>query len=146
MLDLEHLDLDALEKGSVIPASTVEKVINERRSGKRYSRASLALQSHIERHFKKLGVTVTVIYRQDDLVILTDLEASEYNRRRFDLELKGARRAHRRGQGVDTSGFNSTDRDEHDLAVSRQAHVLVAIRKAQKSYETQEEVRTVPEV
>ena len=144
MLLLQHVNFDLLEKGSIIPVSVCEQVINCKRSDRMYSRKLLPLAGAIAGHFKKNDIIVTVITRNDSIVILTDEEASKYNQRRFKVQLKGAKRAHYRTRGVDHSGFSYEDMERHQRDLEQQATVLTAIRLSQKIYELQPTVRNVP--
>jgi hypothetical protein len=143
-MDLDVIDFGALAKGTVIPAAEVERCLGLSRTHKAYSMAALGLRGAIESHFAADGLTVTVIQRSDDLVILTDREAAEYNRERFRQHVRGLRRSHRRAAGVDPVPLTEQERRDHDRALEIQGRILLAVAAVRREITPRPHERRTP--
>jgi hypothetical protein len=143
-MDLDVIDFGALDKGTVIPAAEVERCLGLPRTHRAYSMAALGLRAAIESHFAVDGVTVTVIQRSDDLVILTDREAAEYNRERFKQHVRGMRRSHRRAAGVNPVPLTEQERRDHDRALEVQGRILLAVAAVRREIAPKPHERRTP--
>jgi hypothetical protein len=124
------INTENLVKGSRVSIREIEEAYGVRFGTDAFQLAALKLTSYLERRFRDRGQIVTVVQRKGDVVILTDAEAATENSRQFDLKVRGAARAHVRGQGVDRSQLNEGDRAVHDRNLESQGRQLSALRAA----------------
>jgi hypothetical protein len=126
----EHpIATNSLSKGDVIAAAYLERAIGAPRETDAYRLGLRRIIDYVTRRLRDRGEIVTIVERKHSLVILTDAEASEYNAQRFNIELRGAARAHARNLGVDRSKLPDAQLAKHDRALETNGRILHAIRR-----------------
>jgi hypothetical protein len=125
-----------LDKGSKVTSEEIERAFCVQVGTSHYQLAMLQACDYVRRKLLERGLFVTVKQRHNDLVVLTDTEASAYNQQRFNAELRGAFRAHARQLGVDRSKLDDKALDKHDRSLEIQGRTLSAIRKSRREVPT----------
>ena len=90
---------DDLKPGDVISRATVETAYNanERRDPVGFQLVMLRAMEDLRKHLRRLHQReLSIRIQADGLVILTDVEAADYNPKRFRDGMRLMRRAHRR--------------------------------------------------
>jgi hypothetical protein len=127
------IDFEAAQKGDIVPAERLERLTGVKRHEKEYALKVLPIKQQIERGLAEMNKHMTVIMRGDDLVLLTDEEASEYNERKSKEHLRGFCRSYVRLRHVDVAGLpDDARRAEHTRRLEVAGAYLVAFKDAQK--------------
>jgi len=127
------MDIDDLELGSVVEASTIEHVLSCNVDDRNYGIKKLALAQFIENEWQsERGFRCTIKHRGDSLVILPHSEASRENPQRLRRALRTAGRAQQRNLDVDPSEFDADDRERHARNLEVDGKTLSAARKARR--------------
>lgn len=127
------VDIEALAKGSAIPAEYLEDAYGMRRETDAFRLKLLALKEKIESEKAGRGEPVTVVAERGGLRILTDSEAATYNPQRFRAGLSAARRSHSRTMAVDAENLTSDERAALDGSIIFQSRVLLGIALGAKN-------------
>ena len=138
------LDFDALEKGQTLPAGELERITNEKRGTNDYRFAVLKLTGRIQDELRDRGRPVTVCTKGDDLLILTDAEASIHNEELYKQRLRQLVRTHRRACEVDVANLTEQQKQEHDGRLLVQGRLLQALAAEKKKLQLEAAKRTVP--
>ena len=138
-------DYDALKKGDVIAAESLEGILLIKRDDARFGLKILGLKEKIESELDARGHPVTVRIDKGSLVILTDEEAAVYNPEQFDLGVRKAGRAHRRTIAVDMNNLEDGNRKKLERRIEVQGRVLQAIRKERRVLSV-EPHRVIPKI
>lgn len=125
-------DVEALNKGDRIDVSRCEQIVGRGRLDPMYSLDLLKLAVKLAQSLRNLGNVWTVVQDQGGLKILTDEEASLYQRKRHLAGLAKATGAHEMMQHVDASQLSDAAKREHELALRAQGIRLLALQNAQK--------------
>jgi hypothetical protein len=125
------IDFSALYKGQFLSPEFLEEAVGVGRHQDYdlYKFLVLRIQKTIHD-----TTTLTAKFENDGLRILTDPEASVYNRRRFEINLGGAGRAAGRLQNVDSANLNSFQRDKHDHSLVVTGSCMLAIKDTKKKF------------
>jgi hypothetical protein len=141
--DLTLVGVESLNKGDTVPWHTLQTVTGQRRGSDLYRLAVLTVKQAVESRLDELGRPMTLRWRRSDLVVLTDREASDYNR---SAVLSGARRMRRRHDkmaSVDRNNLNDEERRRHDSALESDSRVLLAMAAARRRAASQPEPELV---
>ena len=132
--------IDRAKKGTVIPRHKIEPLIPPFDDEEGYRLRLMAWQQHLERALRKAGKPMTTRIRESggSVALLTDAEASDYNRRRHDSYLRRARRRHNSMLEVDPTRLDDDERRSHERSVCAQAAIQASIETARR------ELRPVP--
>lgn len=126
------IDFESLKKGDVVPGILIAKAKNVKLSDPNYRLAQMSLKKQIEDECPDLYPRCV----GQDIAILSDAEADQYNSSRFADHVKGMTRDSRRRTRIDSSGFDenakraaeSRDRSFAGIALMSKK----ALRKANK--------------
>ena len=126
------IDTRKIKPGDTITQQQCEEVIGypEASNTKDWPFAILQLLGIVQKQLRQeQGRELTVRIVGNELHILTDQEAAEYNPKRFDAGLRLARRAHRRLMAVNVGKLSAQEREMHMKNIGNQAHKLSMLRK-----------------
>lgn len=126
------IDTSGLKLGGCISQQTCESVlgITKDQNQDAWQLSMLAMKDVVSRQLKKQhGREITVRIVGQEIHVLTDAEAAEYNPKRFDAGLRLARASHRRLLAVNTSKLSPEQRETHIKNVGNQAHKLSMLRR-----------------
>lgn len=129
------IDTRKMKPGDTISQQQCEEVIGypELSNEKDWAFAMLQLLGVVQKQLRQeQGRELTVRIVANELHILTDQEAAEYNPKRFDAGLRLARRAHRRLMAVNVAKLSSQEREMHAKNIGNQAHKLSMLRKKEQ--------------
>lgn len=126
------VDYDSLAKGDYIAHERIEEITGEVVGSEAYSLACLTLAQAISRELWLRGKQWTVIGRDHGIAVLTDVEASEYNGRRFEQGCAVMARSNVRMAAVDAGAFTEGQRRKHDQALVFQGASLAALQAARQ--------------
>lgn len=129
------IDTRKMKPGDTISQQQCEDAIGypESSNEKDWAFAMLQLLGVVQKQLRQeQGRELTVRIVANELHILTDQEAAEYNPKRFDAGLRLARRAHRRLMAVNVAKLSSQEREMHAKNIGNQAHKLSMLRKKEQ--------------
>jgi hypothetical protein len=124
------VDYDAVHKGDVIDIKRVEEILGKRYGTVAYQAKIVGFICEFQNQLWDRGKPFTVINRRGTVAILTDTEASVYNRRWFLGRKRGLLKNHRQLLHVDASQFDPDTAKGHDRAVVIQGRTLAAMLEA----------------
>lgn len=131
------LPTDDLGKGSRVAADVIEHAFGVARGTDEYRLRLLRVRDYIAQRLAERGEFVTIVGESNDLVILTDEQASAYNARRFEVTRRAGERAFVRLGQVDRARLAEETRKRHDRD-------LVAIgRRIQADHAAERPVRSL---
>ena len=139
------IDTDGLSKGSVIPSQEIASICHHTPGTDAYALFCLKLREYIQARFAERNEIITVVGERNALRILTDAEASEYNRDQFKRRSKQMVGIHVRACGVDVTALNEDQQKDHEHTIMRQATVLSHMREGWKAKLITHE-RTTPRI
>lgn len=139
-------DYDALKKGDVIHADTLEGVVRLNREHKNYSRGVCGLAKIIMREMEARGRPVVVCAVGNDLKILTDEEAGPYNRRRKKITYRAQRTVFRNMLKVDTAFVSQDEKARIDRDILVMGAELAAQKKALRNLTVEAHKRQTPAI
>lgn len=127
-------DYDALQKGQIIPVEMLEDITGTKKGTAEFALKVLSQKQNLETELWLRGKLWTISGEGCDggLKILTDEEASIYNAKRFEANVRGMHRSHSRLMGVDVSSLTAEQRGRHERELCNQAAKLMAIKKTKK--------------
>ena len=138
-------DTDGLAKGDTVAIETLERAYSVTRGTEAYQFAWMQAKAFVVRRFADRGEVITVVYRDGDLVILTDEGQVEYNAESFRRGIRTARRAHSRMLGADRSKIADAKALEmHDRRLEVQGRVLGAVARESRVPALAAATRTAP--
>jgi len=126
------IDFDALNKGDLISAEDIEDAYGVKRTSRSYAFSVLRMKAEIERELSDLGRPVTCKSEGDCVRVLTDEESLEYNARRFESNVHGVYRAHRRTADIDTENLSASSQASHAHTLQLQAMQCLALKKVRR--------------
>lgn len=127
------VDYETVQKGDVIASERLEYLTGKKAGTNEYRLAVMAIRDSVERELIAIGRPMTIVLRRDEIVFLTDAEATDHCDARFKFALRHARRSHVRMQAVDTSQLtDDAQRTEHANKLSRQSYYVQAITEIKK--------------
>ena len=138
------VDYETLKKGDVITADRLEKLVGLKRDNPRYSLAIMSLKQRIQDDLEDIGSIWTLAIVKNDLRVLTDAEASEYNHRSLLNGMAKMFRSQYRNMAVDVTELTDDQEKDHIRRIEVDGKILQAIRAARKTPKFTDEVRTVP--
>ena len=125
-----QIDTTGIRPGDSISLDICEAAIGQKcDDSKDWQFSLLKLLGIVQNQIRKerdRELTVRIV--GNELHVLSDREASEYNPKRFAAGLKLARRAHRRLLAVNVSKLTPAEKTAHAKAVAVQAHKLSMLR------------------
>lgn len=124
------LDFDALHKGDKIGPAVIEEFSGATRGSKEYDWAVMGFRGRICRELRIRGIHWTVRQVGDELHILTDEEAVEYNARMAKSGRRRMKRAHHRLAHVDPSQLTEPQRSAHERSLRVLQAQLIAMQSA----------------
>ena len=144
-MNVDHypFDFDTLEKGQLIPADALERILGITRGSPKYALKVLAVREQVIRELKNRGKIWTVKVEGFDLKILTDEEAVGYNHAQFQQGHSRAARSHVRTKFIDRTALSDAQKTTYDRNLLIQATVQQAVRSARR-IATQPHVRATP--
>lgn len=140
------LDFDALQKGDIVPAETIEAAYGVTRDDRAYPLSVLRLKKEIEVQLEALGRPVTTKGEGDCIRVLTDEEALVYNARSFESDVRGLYRAQRRMMQIDAAQLSESSRESHTHALQVQAMQCLALRKVRKQIQLEPHKNETPQI
>lgn len=138
------VDVDTLEKGTVIPRERVEIMAGIHYGDPKWGLAVLRIIGTIERQLRDRGRPMTLYQRHGAIVCCTDEEARVYNPRQFDIGVSRMVRAHERNAHVDVRNLDESSRSAHDKTLTRHGRMLQALSKARRELKPQPVERSTP--
>ena len=122
---------DDLKPGDIISRAAVETgySANERRDPVGFQLVMLRAMQDLQKHLRKIHQReLSIRIQAEGLVILTDVEAADYNPKRFRDGMRLMRRAHRRLMAVDASKLPPAQREAITATICKQAQQLSMLR------------------
>lgn len=104
----------ARKKGERIPYVELKVLVGLSKDHTKYTLKICAIALEMERLRRLAGNPCTVIQDKNDLRVLTDAEASKYNRGRSDVAVRLLRRSHQKAMEVSASNLDEKARQAHD--------------------------------
>ena len=138
------VDYESLKKGDSIPAERLEKIIGLNRDNPKYSLALMALKQTIQDALEDLGYVWTLAIVKNDIRILTDAEASEYNHRSLLNGMAKMFRAQYRNMAVDQTLLTEDQAKDHARRIEVDGRLIQAIRAERKTPKLLDTKREVP--
>jgi hypothetical protein len=129
---------DDLKPGDIISRAAVETgySANERRDPVGFQLVMLRAMQDLQKHLRKIHQReLSIRIQAEGLVILTDVEAADYNPKRFRDGMRLMRRAHRRLMAVDASKLPPAQREAITATICKQAQQLSMLRVKTESSE-----------
>lgn len=126
------IDYDALEKGSTISVDELERITGKKSSSYAFALAVLGFVQKLQERLEDRGMECIVVQQKRGLRILTDIEATEYAYAEFEKHSRAMGRNLRRQLSVDPSGFNDTQKEDHDRRVHRMGFIYSAVKRARR--------------
>jgi hypothetical protein len=139
------VDFDTLKKGSVVTAETIEAYAQAKPETKAYNFAALSLCKDVETYLAQTGIYATVCIRANQIHVLTDEEAAEYNKAKYEQGRNRMFQAHRRNSAVDVSMLADDQRAQHERTLQRHAFELASLKQARNSLANAEKARRIEE-
>ena len=122
------LDTANIHKGDLVPMSQLVEITKAQPGSSRYAFKLMKLTAFIARSMALRGEPATVVVRKNEIVILTDAEANEYN---MSAAKKGARRIRRsavRHSVIDLSKLSPDQRKDWDRNSTSMAMMVSSLR------------------
>ena len=119
---------DDLHKGSVVTVARLAEITKAQPGTSRYAFRLLRLKNFIAKALARRGEPATCVVRQNEIVILTDAEANQYN---FTFAGSGARRIRRstlRHAVIDLSNLTPDERLDWDKKAARLAMMVNGLK------------------
>lgn len=122
------LDIDRLEKGTVIPPDTLRRVFRAAltRGPQHYQLALLAECERISDAMEDRGTPATVVVRKEAIHILTDEEAVAHNHRLAKLSVRRVKKSLKRCGQVDRSQLSAATERANDRHILLYTAALAA--------------------
>jgi hypothetical protein len=132
-VEVHPVDVLTLRKGEWLSPDRCEAIVGVRRIHESYRLKLLALGSVIAKQWSDYrDEIVTIKCERDGLLICTDDQAVDENRKRRRANVRGLERAHVRQAGVDTSNLSTKElRELHERECVIGAAFLVGGRREQ---------------
>jgi RNA-binding protein YlmH len=138
-------DYTTLQKGDVLSTEHVEQATGVGADDhKRFPFALMSIADQVRRDLTSVGKHFTVATRKQQVVILTDPEASEYNDRAFDASLSRAKRRNFDMQQVNVTKLDDRQRKHHERACYEQSMILQAVAAKRAELRLNPSERTTP--
>lgn len=138
------LDFDAITKGDVIPAETLERITGEKRGTVEYQFKVLKLRGQIEAACRDRDYPVTLRGQGDDLKVLQDEDASPHNERLMNSNLNCFKKHYRQLLEVDMGNLTEEQKKDHERRVLYYSFYRQAVCDAGKKIRLMAEKRSVP--
>jgi len=139
------IDFETLQKGSVVTAGILEAYAQAKPETKAYNFAAMALCKDIETYLAHTGIYATVCIRANQIHVLTDKEAAEYNKAKYEQGRNRMFQAHRRNAAVDVSMLADDQRAQHERTLQRHAFELTSLKQARHSLNHADKARRIEE-
>lgn len=111
------LDFENLKKGDVVPEKKIADILQLPIGSTGYQFGVIELCKTIEREKTRLNDPVTCVQRKNQIVLLTDEEASHYNDKYFYSGLKRLKSGLMRLLNVDTNKLSAETTKEHQRRI-----------------------------
>jgi hypothetical protein len=125
-------EFNSLQKGSRISKQQLEYIVNmyEAVDHVEYNFRKLKFKEWLEKELEKNGCVWTLAEVANRLCILTDREASTYNKRKHKNSTKRMLKAHYKNQHVDTSNLSNYEREGHVRTLAKHGQIIQAMDDA----------------
>jgi len=122
------IDTDDIHKGSVVTVARLAEITRAEPGTSRYAFKLLRLKNFIAKSLARRGEPATCVIRHNEIVVLTDAEANQYN---FAFAGTGARRIRRstiRHATIDLSKLTPDERLDWDKKSARLAMMVNGLK------------------
>lgn len=126
------IDFDALEKGSYIEPSTLERLFGISRTEKQYSLKMMSLIEEAESRLSDRGIEAVIVQHKEGLRVLTDSEAAEHTNHAFAAYGRRMKRMLGKQQAVDVSRLTEEQKADHERAMIVNGRVYQAMAKTRR--------------
>lgn len=126
------IETSSLRKGDSIPLSTLCNILKAQPGSSRFAFGVMRLKEHVVKSLAMRGLFVTVIVRNNELMILTDAEANTYNMKFAKTGARRIRRSRARHAMIDLSKLTPEQRNEWDRNATRLAVMTSSLSSKKK--------------
>ncbi len=126
------IDIEKLDKGSIIAVETLEALLGFKRDHARYGLGVMKIKDWVEEGLDFIGRPATVRTEKGSLRVLYDNEASGYNESEGNRCLRGFSRSHRRIKKVDASKLQRDEVPRHDRRLEVMGKLASAIHTVRR--------------
>lgn len=123
------IETSQLDKGSRITVEEIEEAFNVARTSSRYRLVCLRLRKYIEWRLAERGLEVMTRIHRDDIVVLTDSQASLFSDSQFKNALRMLGRMLGKQMSVDRAPLSDLERARHDRALGVNGRTLAGARR-----------------
>jgi len=118
------LDIEGLKKGDVITADELLKIVGHPAGTEKYAFGLLGLREKIMADKAAMGDPVTVRVCKGNLEVLSDELSSQYNDKRFKVNMAKMLTSHGRLMQVDDSEFAASTKKLHDKRLNKNGRTI----------------------
>jgi hypothetical protein len=133
------IDFDILQKGQLLTAEFLENACGHQRGTTKYEFFCMTLAQMI---FAETGFTAK--RSGDDLRILTDSEAAQYNARRVEQHVRGVFQRFEMLASVDMAALAADERREYERQLLNKGRYVQALVTVKRRHQLEGHARTVP--
>lgn len=126
------LDIEKVTKGFVLTVDEVERINRTTRGSKEHGLGLLKLQGWMESELEGRGCCWVIKQESEGLRVLTDAEASTYQEKRRQEDVRSILRGHRKLLHVDANVLTDEERAEHNRRVLVGGYFVQALAHARK--------------
>jgi len=123
------LDTNELHKGDVIAVTTLIDITKAQPGSSRYAFKLMKLKAFIGQQMAMRGEPATVVIRKNQIVVLTDAEANEYNMHFAKTGVRRIRRSAARHSVIDLSKLTEDQRKDWDRNAVRLAMLTAGLSR-----------------
>lgn len=138
------IDYETLQKGDVVPVERIEEIVNMKRDDVRFSLKVAALVDRIRRELLDRDKPWTVAVVKGQIRVLTDAEATIYQRQRREQAHRSERQAFFYISKVDVAALTPEQRVEHEREVINSGRFIQAMENVRKQMRLEASKRAVP--
>jgi len=138
--------IDRLQKGDEILRDEIEPLLPEHHGEDAFRLHLMAWVAHLDKALRKAGKPFTIRTREMGrrVEILTDEQASQYNRSRFGSYLHRASRRHALMMEVNTANLSPDQQKAHDRSVCLQGAIMTGISITAREFSPRPHRRGIP--
>ncbi len=133
------IDFDGLQKGHLLAAELLENACGHERGTTKYEFFCMTLAQMI---FAETGFTAK--RSGDDLRILTDSEAAQYNARRVEQHVRGVFQRFEMLTSVDMAALTTDEKREYERQLLNKGRYVQALITVKRRHQLEGHSRTVP--
>jgi hypothetical protein len=139
------IDYESLNKGDVIAADRLERIVELPRTDAGYSLKVQMVKERIEREMEAIGRPVVLAIDQGNLKVLTDSEAAIYVDQKFQEYRRRMFRQHVRGESaIDVSKLSPDERQQHERAAYVRSKEIQALARTRREVRLESHQRQTP--